>query len=217
MPFQFHFGGFDPSGFGGFQGGGDGGFTPPQRPQKARKPRRAIGNAFTRTLLNLGVTVLFGLGYFYAELPAINLHAEEFYVFAFLLCAVYCVCAVFTSGFQGDGVKGYAQFVKKQCTVPFLVLLALIATIAVGAASSWVVIRAGSYSELLSLDTGDFTAEVEEISYDQIPMLDADSAERLGSRKLGELSDMVSQFEILPSYTQINYQGRPVRWPTATS
>ena len=40
MPFQFHFGGFDPSGFGGFQGGGDGGFTPPQRPQKARKPRR---------------------------------------------------------------------------------------------------------------------------------------------------------------------------------
>ena len=33
----------------------------------------------------------------------------------------------------------------------------------------------------------------------------------LGSRVLGELSDMVSQFEILPSYTQINYQGRPVR------
>ncbi len=30
-------------------------------------------------------------------------------------------------------------------------------------------------------------------------------------------ADMVSQFEILPSYTQINYQGRPVRvtpWPT---
>ena len=42
-------------------------------------------------------------------------------------------------------------------------------------------------------------------------MLDEDSAARLGSRKLGELADMVSQFEILPSYTQINYQGRPVR------
>ena len=52
---------------------------------------------------------------------------------------------------------------------------------------------------------------MEEISYDQIPMLDEDSAARLGSRKLGELADMVSQFEILPSYTQINYQGRPVR------
>ena len=166
---------------------------------------------FTRTLINLGVTLLFGLGYFYFELPALNFHAEEFYVFVFLLCAVYCVCAVLTSGFQGEGVKGYFGFVKKQCTIPFLVLVALIAAIIIGGLTSWVVIRAGSYSKLLSIKDGDFASEVEEISYNQIPMLDEDSAARLGSRKLGELADMVSQFEILPSYTQINYQGRPVR------
>ena len=208
MPFSFNFGGFDPSAFGGFSGGDA---SQPQRPRRERKPRKAIGNAFTRTLINLGVTLLFGLGYFYFELPALNFHAEEFYVFAFLLCAVYCVCAVLTSGFQGEGVKGYFGFVKKQCTVPFLVLAALIVAIVIGGLTSWVVIRAGSYSKLLDVRTGDFAAEVEEISYDQIPMLDEDSAARLGSRVLGELSDMVSQFEILPSYTQINYQGRPVR------
>ncbi len=208
MPFSFNFGGFDPSAFGGFSGGDA---SQPQRPRRERKPRKAIGNAFTRTLINLGVTLLFGLGYFYFELPALNFHAEEFYVFVFLLCAVYCVCAVLTSGFQGEGVKGYFGFVKKQCTVPFLVLAALIVAIVIGGLTSWVVIRAGSYSKLLDVQTGDFAAEVEEISYDQIPMLDEDSAARLGSRVLGELSDMVSQFEILPSYTQINYQGRPVR------
>ena len=213
MPFVFNFGqGFNPGNAGGgFQGDGTGGFTPPTRPKRTRKPRKAIGNAFTRTLINLAVTLVFALAYFYVELPAINFHAEEFYVFLFLCCAVYCVCAVMTSGFQGDGIKGYVQFVKKQCTVPFLALIVLIAAIAVGAISSWVVLRAGAYSELLPIQSGDFTAEVEEISYDQIPMLDADSAARLGSRKLGELSDMVSQFEILPNYTQINYQGRPVR------
>ena len=208
MPFSFNFGGFDPSAFGGFSGEDA---SQPQRPRRERKPRKAIGNAFTRTLINLGVTLLFGLGYFYFELPALNFHAEEFYVFVFLLCAVYCVCAVLTSGFQGEGVKGYFGFVKKQCTVPFLVLAALIVAIVIGGLTSWVVIRAGSYSKLLDVQTGDFAAEVEEISYDQIPMLDEDSAARLGSRVLGELSDMVSQFEILPSYTQINYQGRPVR------
>ena len=207
MPFTFNFGGFDPGAFG--FGGGDG--SQSQRPQRQRKPRKAIGNALTRTLINLGVTLLFGLGYFYFELPALNFHAEEFYVFLFLLCAVYCVCAVLTSGFQGEGVKGYFGFVKKQCTIPFFVLIALIAAIVIGGLTSWVVLRAGSYSELLSVQTGDFASEVEEISYDQIPMLDEDSAARLGSRTLGELSDMVSQFEILPSYTQINYQGRPVR------
>ena len=213
MPFSFNFGGFDGGAFGGGFNPSAGetgqGFTPP--PKKPRKPRKAIGNAFTRTLINLAVTLVFGLVYFYVELPAINLHAEEFYVFAFLLCAVYCACAVVTSGFQGEGVKGYIHFVKKQCTVPFLAFIALIAAIAIGAISSWVVLRASSYSKLLPIESGDFTAEVEEISYDQIPMLDADSAARLGSRKLGELSDMVSQFEILPTYTQINYQGRPVR------
>ena len=209
MPFSFN---FDPSAFGGGfppGGGPQGGFTPP--PPKPRKPRKAIGNAFTRTLLNIAVTLVFGAAYFYLELPALNPHAEEFYVFVFLLCAVYCVCAVFTSGFQGEGVKGYFGFVKKQCALPFLAAVVLIAAIAVGSLASWVVLRAGAYSELLPLETGDFTAEVEEISYNQIPLLDADSAASLGARKLGELADMVSQFEILPTYTQINYQGRPVR------
>ncbi len=212
MPFSFH---FDPSSFQGFQGfqgyASNGGADDAPPPKRTRKPRKPIGNAFTRTLINLGVTLVFALVYFYAELPAINLHAEEFYVFAFLVCAVYCVCAVLTSGFQGDGVKGYVGFVKKQCTVPFLAFIALIAVIAVGSITSWVVLRAGAYSQLLTIESGDFTAEIEEISYDQIPMLDASSASRLGSRKLGELSDMVSQFEILPTYNQINYQGRPVR------
>lgn len=212
MPFTFQFGG--PNAFGGgfnpegFQGAA----SPRSSPRKPKKPRRAMGNAFSRTVINLVVTLIFGLAYFYLELPALNFHAEEFYVFVFLLCAVYCVCAMFTSGFQPDGgVKGYFHFVRKQCTIPFLAVLALIAALALGALSSWVVLRAGSYASLLPLQTGDLTAEVEEISYDQIPMLDANSAAQLGTRKLGELADMVSQFEILPTYTQINYQGRPVR------
>lgn len=207
MPFHMNFGGANP---GGFQGE-SGGFTPPQRPQRERKPRKAVGNAFTRTLINLAVTLVFGGAYFYLKLPALNVQSEDLYVFIFLLCAVYSGCAVLTSGFQGDGVRGYVGFVKKQCKVPFFMVILMAAVIAVGALSSWVVLRAGSYSKLLDVKTGDFATDVEEISYDQIPMLDADSASRLGTRKLGELADMVSQFEILPSYTQINYKGRPVR------
>ena len=60
----------------------------------------------------------------------------------------------------------------KRQTIPFFVLVALIAAIVIGGLTSWVVLRAGSYSELLSVQTGDFATEVEEISYDQIPMLE---------------------------------------------
>lgn len=209
MAFHMNFNGFNP-GAGGTGGAGPD-FSQYQRPQKARKPRKAIGNAFTRTLINLLVTLVFGFLYFYAELPALNFHAQELYGFIFLLCVVYCVSAVLTSGFQGEGVRGYAGFVKKQCKIPFFVVILLMGVVAVGALSSWVVIRAGAYSRLLPVTTGDFTKEVDEISYSQIPMLDDDSAARLGNRKLGELADMVSQFEVAGDYTQINYKGRPVR------
>ena len=200
MPFSFHFGGT-----------GDGGTEFTWQPGANRKPRKPIGNAVTRTIINVVITLLFAAVYFYVELPALNLHAEEFYVFVFLICAVYAGSAVFTSGFQGTGVRGYLGFMKKQCLVPLIVAVALVLAIAGGAISSWVVLRAPAYSKLLTIEEGDLISDIKEISYDQIPMLDSDSAARLGSRKLGELADMVSQFEILSTYNQINYQGRPVR------
>ena len=198
-----------------FTGSDAGGFTfvrtPKDTPPKEKKPRKAIGSKGGRIAVNLAVTLLVGFIYFYVNLPAINLHAEEFYGFVFLLCLVYCGCALLTSGFQGEGAKGYFDFVKKQCRVPFIVLLGLILVAVIGGATSWVLFRADAYQKLLTIQPGDFASEVDEISYDQIPMLDGASAQRLGDRKLGELADMVSQFEVADDYTQINYQGRPVR------
>ena len=184
------------------------GFARQPRPKRERKP---VGTPLGRTLLNLAVTLVFAAIYYYVVLPPINLKSEEFYIFVLLCCAVYGVCAVLTSGFQGAGAKGYFDFLKKQCTVPLIVAAALAATALVGAVLGWQLFRAKDYRDLLTVQDGDFAAEVEEISYDQIPMLDAESAMKLGNRKLGELADMVSQFEVADDYTQINYQGRPVR------
>ena len=208
------FSGTDAGGFRweGFQSGAPS--QKPPTPPRPKKPRKPVGNAVTRTLLNIVVTLVVGFVYFYVTLPAINLQSEEFYAFALLLCIVYCVSAIVTSGFQGEGFKGYFQFVKKQCLVPTVIAVGLLAIAIVGSVAGAVIFRARSYAQLLPIETGDFVAEVDEISYNQIPMLDKDSAERLGDRKLGELSDMVSQFEVNEDYTQINYQGRPVRIAT---
>ncbi len=184
------------------------GFARQPRPKKERK---ALGTPAGRTLLNIAVTLVFAAVYFYIVLPPISLKSEEFYIFVLLTCAVYGGCAILTSGFQGAGAKGYFGFLKKQCTVPLLVAAAMVVTALVGAVVGWQLFRAGDYRDLLTVNDGDFAAEVEEISYDQIPMLDANSAMKLGNRKLGELADMVSQFEVADDYTQINYQGRPVR------
>ncbi|MDE7218090.1 MAG: CvpA family protein [Oscillospiraceae bacterium] len=152
--------------------------------------------------------------YFYFELPALNFQSPDFYTFVLLLCAVYCVSAVITSGFQGEGAGHYFKFVKKQCKLPLLLAIAMLVLALGGTLVGSVIFRAKTYAGLLPVEAGDFAAEVDEISYDQIPMLDRTSAERLGDRKLGELSDMVSQFEVVDDYTQINYKGRPVRIAT---
>lgn len=67
------------------------------------------------------------------------------------------------------------------------------------------------YRDLLKTETGDFTADVAELSMNQIPVVDRDTAKQLGKRKLGEMADLVSQFEIAENYTQINLNNRPVR------
>lgn len=180
----------------------------PAAPKKARK---GIGSAFGRTVINLVVTVLFAAVYYYVILPPINLHSGDFYTFLVLTCGVYVLCAMLTSGFQGTGAKGYFQFLKKQCAIPTALAVLAIVVAIVGSVAGWHVFRAAAYRDLLTVEEGDFAAEVEEISYRQIPMLDRDSATKLGNRKLGELADMVSQFEVALDYTQINYQGQPVR------
>lgn len=178
----------------------------------AQEPHRKIKNRFIRILVNLAVTALVGFVYFYINLPALSLFATEFYSFAGLLCVVYILCSLVTSGHGlRGGLREYVSHVKEQCIVPGLIILLLLVVFAIGSVSSWAIFRANSYKNLLTVEPGDFTADVTEISFDKIPMLDAQSAMRLGDRKLGELADMVSQFEVADDYTQINFNNRPVR------
>ncbi len=69
------------------------------------------------------------------------------------------------------------------------------------------IFHAKSYQKQLVLDKkADFYKDNETISYQSIPVVDRESAIRLGDRKMGEMVDYVSQFEVDESYEQINYQ-----------
>lgn len=174
--------------------------------------RFTIKTPFLRVLINLVITLIFGFVYFYVKLPAINLQDSEFYFFIGTLAVVYMALSLVTSGIKLEGgLSEYGSFVKKQCKIPAIVLVLAVIITVFGGITSWEVIRAGAYRDLITVENGDFATDVKEISYNKIPMLDSESAKRLGDRKLGELSDMVSQFEVADNYTQINFKNRPVR------
>ena len=174
---------------------------------------------FGRTLLSLAVTAAVGFGYFYVTLPALNPHAGEFYSFLGLLCAVYVVCVFLLSGAPHDNVirtpkeklHEWLKFIKSRCLPVGLLFVAVVVIAAVGNVVSMPLLRAAAYRDLLTVQTGDFASDVAQISFNEIPTLDRTSAEFLGDRQMGTLSDMVSQFEYSGDSTQINYQGRPVR------
>ena len=181
-----------------------------------RKPMGRAGSL----LVSLLITAAVGFIYFYVSLPAINPQSGDFYSFLALLCVVYTV-SVFALSVKpaNDSVvrtpkeklKDWFQFVKKSC-LPVLILFAAVIVVAiVGQIISMPIFRASAYRELLTVQTGDFAADVAQISFNEIPTLDRSSAEFLGDRQMGTLSDMVSQFEYSNDSTQINYQGRPVR------
>ena len=183
---------------------------------EGKKPRKNLSKP-GKILINLLVTAVVGFVYFYLGLPAINLQSPDFYSFIFVLCLAYVASALVTSGFRDGKTSGkarvgdYFRFIKQQCLPVGIFMVLLVVVALVGQVISLPIFRAGAYRDLLTVEDGTFAQDISQISFDKIPTLDRESAEYLGDRQMGTLSDMVSQFEYSNDSTQINYQGRPVR------
>lgn len=153
--------------------------------------------------------------YYYIALPAVNIHASGFWFFILALIAAMAV--IYGLKKAGGEFKTYGKSavinwknfkMMKVFAGAFLVILAVYL---IGSLLSSPIINAKKYQQLLVVQERQFTDDIKEVDYSTIPLLDKDSAALLGDRKMGSLVEMVSQFEVANDYTQINYQGKPVR------
>ena len=166
--------------------------------------------------------LIIALSYWFM-LPPINLRSGDFW--AFIVWSIV-ICVVVNSipqimGFLKHGTRGkfriegssggILSMLGKPVKIAFFTILAIITLSILSSIVGSQLFNANAYKDLLTITDGDFTKDVAEISMEQIPIVDRDTASRLGQRKLGEMSDLVSQFEIQDLYTQINYKGKPVR------
>ena len=176
------------------------------------KKKNIFGEAM-QILWRLLVVLVLGAVYFYIQLPAINLQNPELYLFVLVLVVTYGMLKIISLGILKDIDEDtiLTPLIIHNCKIP-VSLCAFIAIVAlIGFVVGMPVFRANEYHRLLSVSTGDFATDVEEVSFERIPILDERSAIRLGNRQMGELSDLVGQFEVSEAYTQINFRGRPVR------
>lgn len=151
----------------------------------------------------LFILILGGFIYYYIALPAINIHSTGFWFFIFF--AVVFLIGVYIK------FKKLSLNDSKVAKTSIMILSVIIVIFVIGSLLSSPIINAKKYQQLLTVDERNFTEDIKEISFNKIPILDKDSAARLGERKMGTMIDMVSQFKVSSLYTQINFQGVPVR------
>ncbi|HIZ74839.1 MAG TPA: chloride channel protein [Candidatus Mediterraneibacter stercoravium] len=153
------------------------------------------------------ILVVLVLGvYYYAALPAINIHAAEFWVFLVILIILAAILFI-----RKKNLSRYELRESKGLKVILGILAVVVIAYLAGTLLSSPIVNAKKYQQLMTVETGEFASDIEELSFDQIPLLDRDSATLLGNRKMGSMVDMVSQFEVDELYSQINYNDRPVR------
>lgn len=175
-------------------------------------PERAV----LKTILSIICTLVFAAVAFYVMLPAVNFKSYDFYIYVGLVAASFVVfSAVFTNALSKPE---YMPYVKKQATVPLVVIALLVAVVGVGYLVSSQFFRAEAYSKIITVDDSkSFAEDVEAQSaetFKVIPKLDSDSANQLATRALGDLAkiNLESQFKVsAENNTQINYNGNPTR------
>ncbi len=191
------------------------------------KQRRTGSGGVVRQIIEWAVfAVIMALAYWFV-LPPLNWRSGDFWGFVLFALVVRFVISALSSVkrmLQGvveleknkhkakndikSGFKGLGKLSKILLAIAAVILVFMLIASVIGAE----LFNASAYSKLIEHKDGDFSADVAEISMNSIPVVDRDTATRLGQRKLGEMSDLVSQFEVDDSYyIQINYNGVPYR------
>lgn len=160
-----------------------------------RKPKKMA------SLKALVITLIIAVIGEYIALIPLNIRAPQCIIFIiFLLIVFISLNTLFSAGF--NKISKYISIFAG----------ILVAYLIIGGIVSMEIFHASSYQKQLTVNKeADFFEDNKTISYQSIPVVDRDSAMRLGDRKMGEIVDFVSQFEVVDTYEQINYENKPYR------
>lgn len=140
---------------------------------------------------------IFAIVYYYFLLPPLNIHSIHTWFYIGVILALL--------GELGDNKNKIFLIFRWAYRLMILACVILVIT-------GLTIFRARSYSDIIKIKDGNFAEDIDELPISKIPTLDRDSSINVGARKMGELLDLVSQFNIdEDTYTQINYRNKPVR------
>ena len=162
-----------------------------------------------RKIISLIITLIFGLVYFYVALPAINIHNIEFWIFVFILIALYSFISLASS--VTDLKINLRKRSKPRFSIIMLVPAIVLIMVFVNIIES-PLFNSKAYATRITIDESkNFTDDVADVDFTKLPLLDKASSQKLGDRVMGQMSELVSQYTVSDLYTQINYNDNIIR------
>lgn len=160
---------------------------------------------FTTKLRNLLLVlyVIFIFVSYYLLLIPINPFSLSFYYYVMFLLGMLAIIFFVDSYNNKKSSKRYKTITK---IILIIFLITVISNI-----YSLPIFHAKTYANLINLEKSDFTKDVAPADFSTLPVVDRSTAIKLGARKMGEMGNLVSQYDIDETYSQICVDGRPIR------
>ena len=167
------------------------------------------------TLYSLIFTIVFGGLYYYFLYPSLNIHNPEFWFFILMLIFVFSILkAILSFGIkQIEIISNHKKYIlgKNKISLIYIIPICIIGIILVNFILSPVFCSKSYYKRIAVDQNSEFSNDIKEADFNKMPLLDRDSSEKLGDRTMGQMSELVSQFDVSDMYTQINYNNEIIR------
>jgi len=172
---------------------------------KERKFVEVGNNKFLKNFKKITLTlyVLLLIISYYITLVPINLKSIEFYGYATFMLFVLAFIFFIDSFFNEKSKIIYKTLLK-------IIIVMIVAAIISNIYSS-PILQSKRYASLIKKQTSIFEEDIKQADFTKLPVVDRDTAIKLGARKMGEMGDLVSQYNIDETYSQIALGEKPVR------
>ena len=172
---------------------------------KERKFVEVGNNKFLRNFKKITLTlyVLLLIISYYIALVPINLKSIEFYGYATVMLFILAFIFFIDSFFNEKSRLIYKTLLK--------ISIAMIVITALSNLYSSPILQSKRYASLIKKQTSVFEEDIKQADFTKLPVVDRDTAIKLGARKMGEMGDLVSQYNIDETYSQIALGEKPVR------
>ena len=162
----------------------------------------------TRIIIASVITVIFAAVGFYVVLPAINIFNQELWMY--IIAAAVIWSAIYVALGLKDAKSAGIKETLKGAKIVALVIAIPVVVLIVGNIISSTFFNAQKYSQIITVNEAVFEEDMPESGLvTNIALMDSASAEMYGKRAMGNLADVVSQYQLGTTYVQINYKGAP--------